>query len=261
MRPDLATLPIVRVYLDETGDRGFGPKASPLFGFCAVIVPEEHDAALRFAIRRLRADFGVNNGPVHWVEHLRPKHHDRRRHAGKVLATVPEVKLIFTLIDKAAVPATAEMRNDRVKTYNYASRLLFERIALAARDWPGGTRRAIVKVAHVRGHDHDVTLDYVINICPGTYSQITIPWHLVTSNIDVAGTAAYDGLQAADMYAGMFNAATVADKFGNCSPEYLLDCAHQLRRGQNGRVLTYGIKVLGDPSVVTAQPWWSQVEK
>jgi hypothetical protein len=46
----VSTLPILRVYLDETGDRGFRPTSSPLFGFCAVAVPEEQDPLLRQVI-------------------------------------------------------------------------------------------------------------------------------------------------------------------------------------------------------------------
>ncbi|WP_231648038.1 hypothetical protein, partial [Saccharothrix sp. NRRL B-16348] len=145
---------------------------------------------------------------------------------------------------------------DIVKTYNYASRLLFERIALIARDWPGGTRRAITKVAHVRGHDHAATTTYITTTCPATWSPVPVPWSLVTSNIEVAGTGAYDGLQAADVYAGMLNAAIAPDAYGNCSPDYLLECAHQIRRGPAGQVLNFGIKVLGDQSIITGQSWW-----
>ena len=260
MPPDITAMPILRVYIDETGDRGFGPKASPLFGFCAVVVPDHHDLDLRQAIQRLRHDFGLNGSALHWVEHLRLRHHDRRRHAAKVLGTVPELKLIFALIDKANVPTHSGMRTDIAKTYNYATRMLFERLALTASHWPGGSHRAIVKVAHARGHDHMATINYIRNICPLAPSNFVVPWHLVTPSITVGGAGSYDGLQAADVYAGMLNAAITADRFGNCSPEYLLGCAHQLRRGPSGKLLNYGIKVLGDPAIITAQSWWSQVE-
>lgn len=260
MLTTVSKLPILRVYLDETGDRGFKPTSSPLFGFCAVVVPEEHDPHLRKVIQRLRTDFEITSGAVHWVEHLRPRNHDRRRHAAKELAAVPGVRLIYCLIDKQNVPASSGMRSDIVMTYNYASRLLFERIALTAKSWPGGTRRAITKVAHVRGHDHKVSLDYINKTCPTTASTFPVPWSLVTGNIQVDGTAARDGLQAADLYAGMLNAAITPDRFGNNSPDYFQTVAHQLRRGSNGKVLDYGIKILGDKTIVTGQDWWPSVE-
>jgi hypothetical protein len=254
-------LPILRAYLDETGDRGFSLGSSPLFGFCVVLVPDEHDPLLRQVIQGLRKDFGIaNSDAVHWVEHLRLRNHDRRRHAAKQLAAVPDVRLIFALIDKPNVPANSGMRGDIVKTYNYASRLLFERMALTAQAWPGGARRVITKVSHVRGHDHAVSHDYITKTCPTSQSFVTVPWSLVTRNIQVAGAAAYDGLQAADLYAGMLNAAISPDKYGNTSPEHLQAVAHQLRRGPNGKVLDYGIKILGDKTIVTGQDWWPSIE-
>ncbi|GLZ28162.1 hypothetical protein Lesp02_03520 [Lentzea sp. NBRC 105346] len=261
MVTNVAALPVVRVYIDETGDRGFKPTSSPTFGFCAVLVPDEHDNDLRTVIQTLRNDFEISGErPVHWKEHLRPRFHERRRHAAKRLATVPGVQVIHVVIDKANVPLNAGMRGDIVKTYNYALRLLFERIAFAVRDWPGGSRRAIVKVAHVKGHDHAKSLDYVTKTCPVSPSPVSVPWNLVTSNVTIEGTTAVDGLQAADLYAGMFNAAITPDRFGNNWPEYLLAVTHQIRRGPNGKVCDYGIKILGDKKIVTDQDWWPQIQ-
>jgi hypothetical protein len=152
---DFTSLPILRGYIDETGDRGFGSSAFKTFGLCVVLVPDEDDSELRQAVRQLRADFNIDIGKrLHWAEHLRARNHDRRRHAAKTLADVPRVSLIYAMIDKRQVPAQSRMRTDVVATYNYATRMLFERIAYAARDWPGGTRRTVIKVAHIRGHDH-----------------------------------------------------------------------------------------------------------
>lgn len=257
----VSKLPILRVYLDETGDRGFKATSSPLFGFCAVMVPEEHDALLRHVIQNLRKEFGVLSGPVHWVDHLRSRNHDRRRYAAKKLAAVPGVRLIYALVNKASVPADSPLRGDIFATYNYVSRMTFERIAFAAQDWPGGSRRTITKVAHVRGHNHTLSLDYLARTCPtSTSARTTVPWALVTRNIQVAGAAAQDGLQAADLYAGIFGAAIKPDAFGANSPEYLQVVAHQLWRGPDGRVLDHGIKIRSDKTIVTGQDWWPSIE-
>lgn len=87
MHPDVAALPIVRAYIDETGDRGFTAKSSPYFGFGAVLVPDEVDMTLRAAVQQMRTDFQIApGGTLHWVEHLRARQHTRRKYAARLLA-------------------------------------------------------------------------------------------------------------------------------------------------------------------------------
>jgi hypothetical protein len=67
-----APCPILRVYVDETGDRGSSRRSSPYFAFAAVLVADEDEALLRTAVSTLRRDFKVPNGkPLHWNEHVR----------------------------------------------------------------------------------------------------------------------------------------------------------------------------------------------
>ncbi len=64
--------------------------------------------------------------------------------------------------------------------------------AFAARDWEGGRRRTVARLAHGRVHDHRATLDYIQTVCPRQYSLVEVPWPLVTENIAVAGQRDYD---------------------------------------------------------------------
>jgi hypothetical protein len=254
---DPAGLPLLRGYIDETGDRGFSEKSSPIFGVAVLLVAEEHDRELRDTVTRLRNDFGVTTVPLHWVKHCGPKDHDRRRHVARQLALVPSVQLIYVLVHKADVPTNSAMRGDHSLVYNYVARLAFERIALAARDWPGGRRRAIVKVSHVKGHDHPELLRYLQHLCPQQPGSAWVPWSLATSAVTIDSPARILGLQAADMYAGILNAAMSTDRYGHSDYDHLLTTAHQIRRAASGKVLRYGIKVLGDEDqLITAQPWW-----
>lgn len=258
---DLRALPLLRVYIDETGDRGFGSSASPFFGIGAVMVPDAHDAALRAVVQELRTRFGITGPQVRWTDHLRPRHHSRRKLAASLLAAVPEVKVVHVVLDKHHLPPNAEMRGDHQRAYSYTSRLLFERIAEAASNWNGGAHRAIVRVSHAKGIDHPSTIQYLTEVCPMEPTGYPVRWELVTCDIKVLGNKVLDGLQAADLHCGIFNAALQPDEFAQTSPEYLLTCAHQLHRNSAGKVLGYGIKVLGDrgSTLVTSQPWWSQL--
>lgn len=143
---------LLGAYVDETGDRGFTTKSSPIFGITAVLVADELDAMMRSAVTTLRSDFGVEGVPLLWSRYCGPAHHDRRRHVARTLAKVPGLQAIYVMIDKLRSPDSAAMRTDQRLAYNYVARLAFERIALAARAWHGGSRRAVVRVAHVKGH-------------------------------------------------------------------------------------------------------------
>ncbi|TDW87216.1 uncharacterized protein DUF3800 [Kribbella pratensis] len=64
--------PLVRAYVDETGDRGLSPRSSRYFGMVAVVVADEDDAVLRRAIAQCRRRLSVPAGkPLHWTEHVR----------------------------------------------------------------------------------------------------------------------------------------------------------------------------------------------
>lgn len=185
--------------------------------------------------------------------------HDRRRHVARLLAALSGVQVIYVVIDKSCVPANAGMRDDNSLAFNFTAKLLFERIALSARDWPGGRRRAIVRVSHVKGHDHPEMLRYIREQCPRQTGSGWIPWSLATSAVTIDSPAQIFGLQAADLYAGIFWAAMTPDKYKVTDHGHLLEVAHQIRR-VDGKMLGYGIKVLGDRNqLITGQSWWPAV--
>jgi hypothetical protein len=57
-----ATPPLLRAYIDETGDRGHTARSSPFFAFAAVLVADEDEAALRAAMSHLHRDLKVPPG-------------------------------------------------------------------------------------------------------------------------------------------------------------------------------------------------------
>jgi hypothetical protein len=65
--------PLLRAYVDETGDRGHTAASSPFFAFAAVLVADEADPGLRAVMSQLRRDLTVPPGKaLHWKEHVKP---------------------------------------------------------------------------------------------------------------------------------------------------------------------------------------------
>lgn len=244
---------ILRAYVDETGDRGCSPTSSPYFAFACVLVADEDDAALRAVVDKLRVDFGVTGGVLHWKDHI--KKFERRQHARTMLAAL-DLRVVYVLVEKAAIPPGSGMLTDTAVFYNYAAGFVVERAVLTAKEWPGGPRDVVVRFAHVAGFDHNLTHDYIdIKKAQGPG---WMPWHLLSGGrIIVEGQGLRDGLQAADAYAGMLHAALRRDPFGGYEPHHFLDVRHQLRR-RPGKPTAWacGFKFLGNEATLTSLPWW-----
>ncbi len=126
-----------------------------------------------------------------------------------------------------------------------------ERILLSAKDWLGGPRDVVVNFGHVRGFDHGETLAYFRR--KRQQGPAWMPWHLLRSDPKFRAMGQLDGLQAADLYAGMLNAALCEDEFGGYEEHHILAVRHQIRR-VGGKTWGYGFKVMAHPSTWTTIP-------
>lgn len=174
-------LPKLNVYVDETGDRGIGPKSSPFFAMTALMVPAEDDWTVRHTAGGLRAVIHTSDPaaakPLHWVEHFRPKHVERRFRAATVLAAMPSARVVHVVVPKTAARIAPGMR-DGSRFYNYTTRLLLERVAYAASQWDGGPRQVIARLGTVRGMDHGETAAYLSRVHL-SHNPWAVPWHLI----------------------------------------------------------------------------------
>ena len=243
---------LVRAYIDETGDRGHSVRSSPFFAFAAVMVADEDEPGLRSAVAQLRRDLTVPDGKaLHWKDHV--KTYSRRQHVARRLARVPGVMVAYVLVEKATLPSTSGMYHDHVLFYNFAAVMTIERVLLAARDWEGGARDAVVRFGHVRGFDHKTTTAY---FRLKAQTDPWIPWERLHGAVHFDNQAQWDGLQAADQYAGMLNVALRADQFGGHEEAHLMRVRPQIRTDSSGRAWGRGFKVLGDATTITSLPWW-----
>jgi hypothetical protein len=114
-----------------------------------------------------------------------------------------------------------------------------------------------VVFGHVRGFDHSGTVKYFQR--KRQQGPPWVPWGLLRGDPLWDGQASWDGLQAADQYAGMLHGAVVPDSFRGYEPSHLLACRGQIRRrSKNGPSWGYGFKLLGNEATITSLPWWPQ---
>lgn len=106
-------------YINETGDRGMGPKSSPIFGMAALLADVDGARNVRSAVDQLRSDFKVPHGRVmSWKQDA--KNHDRRRHAARTLAQLKHVKVCYVYAQKDALNAASYV-SDAERFYNYVA--------------------------------------------------------------------------------------------------------------------------------------------
>ena len=235
--------PLVRAYVDETGDRGVSARSSRYFGMVAVIVADEDDAGLRRAIAECRHRLSVPlTKPLHWTEHV--KRFPRRQFVASQLARVPGAMFDVVLVEKTAV---AGALSDQVAFYNFVAGRVLEHVLDAADDRPGGRRDVVVSFGHVRGFRHEETLAWFEKLRANESPDL--PWDLLRGKPKFLGPGQLDGLQAADQYCGMLRAALEPDEFGGFEAHHLMAVRHQIRDpdGFEGIVL---------PGTMAAYPWW-----
>jgi hypothetical protein len=124
-------------YIDEAGDEGFRFEhgSSEWFILSAAIVKKDRDNDLIQMVRGTHKDF---NKPADYVLHFRKlKHNQRLEWIGRIAASVCTITSIVVhkpSLDSAIFQAKSAL-------YNYATRLLIERISWLCRDNGGGQVR------------------------------------------------------------------------------------------------------------------------
>ncbi|MFH8393379.1 DUF3800 domain-containing protein [Streptomyces sp. NPDC018036] len=256
---EIGALPKLRVYVDETGDRG--ALGSPFFAMTALLVPEEEDWNVRVVAGGLRAMIHASRPdtktPLHWVDHFKAKHPERRERAARTLSSMPGVKVIHVIVPKRMTALTGGMA-DGTRFYNYTTRLLLERIAYCAATWEGGPRFAITYFGSVKGVDHTDTASYLTRVRNGLCGETWgVPWQHIKWPPKWTGTD-WDGIQLADIHAGILNVAlSGADVDQDCAANLLL-CKHQLYRSPGGSLLGYGVKIWGSAMFLVNRCWYQK---
>jgi hypothetical protein len=242
-------LSILRVYIDETGDRGVKPRSSPYFTMVAVIVRDSNDHLVRDYSDQLKLQISKQPGAkTKWMD-LR---HLERVVAARSLAALP-IRLVYVCVPKVNIRNGTALQSNSGAFYNYAARFLVERISWFAKRHQA---RAHMVFERVKGFPPSELTQY-LHLLRGR--QTTIDWSHMSPNVRVDSPANYRALCAADVAAGIFDSATRPDlATGLVEPAYLLDVAPRIWRGPKGSVDSYGLKVLGSALPLEVLPWWPQ---
>jgi hypothetical protein len=246
-------LPKLHVFVDEYGDRNFkNNRESDWFTMTALIVEQEHVDHMRAVIAGMRTVYKIPpGGKLHWVEHFRKRQPVRRQTALSLLTSIPNVKVVNVLLHKPSIGGGARMRNDHARTYNMMTEYLLERVARAARDWPGGERIAKLYLGVVGGVDHRETLTYLhARACMG---DARVPYGNLLWPLRWFNSAEWEGLQAADIFSG-FLTSGVVDRDTSYFPHILKFVC----KDSFGHHFGEGMKVFPNEAIefISTEDWW-----
>lgn len=251
----IARLPLLEMYVDEYGDRGFTQRSSDVFAMTAVLVPLERAPHMRVVAAGLRAEINTTK-PLHWVEHFtpKPKHAWRRALAADMLAAIPDLKVVYVVAHKASLIASEHLRSDQDAFYHYVTKLLLERAAFAAKYWPGGPRKVAARLGHIKGMRDQDAVEYLERVRAGGRTRAPLE-HIVWPP-KWYGPDRWDGLQIADLYTGMLTCAIRGAHDDHDCARYLVAHRRQIRTGPQGQLLGWGIKMFGSAAFLTDRVWW-----
>lgn len=239
------------VYIDEAGDDGWHNPAGDGDGtssewlvLAGVPIFEEYDRERTRVIDELR---GKLKRPPHKALHWRDlRRESQKRLVASTLAAWPFTPVCFAALWK---PRLLDAPGLRIKgqLYNYAARLLIERLSWVAE--ASGRRlnllfesRATTSYEDLQSYIESIQADPRCSITPGTIAEVRpVP-------------SSMKGAQIADFYAGAAQEA-LEREYGISAPDYLLRVRHQLFRRPGRSVLDDGFKVFPDPRGLGAYLW------
>lgn len=241
--------PLFRVYVDETGDRGWGGRSSEVFVLSAVIVEDRLEKECRSVLNEINSTLKRPPGKVlHWAENV--KVHSQRKYVAQELERCPAT-LVNVVVMKKPLMGTGTGLRDPVRQYNYPVRLLLERVSWFVDDAGG---EAILTFAHIRRFPYAKLTEY-LDLLERRPTEIR--WRAFRGRPRMDQPQRWQMLQMADLVAGCVYAAVRADEYGNYEPTYLMSIAPRVYRRGAGALTSYGFKVVGPPGCVESYPWWN----
>lgn len=238
-------------YSDETGDRGLGANASPIFGMATVLGDAQAMTELREAIGTLRTDFKVQDGTVmSWKKHLKTA--ERRLHAVKTLANLSRHRVVYAVSKKTEL-ADGSFQSDEKRFYDFVSSAAYKGTLWAARNM--GADEVRIRFGRVKGVDHDHTRDYIRK---ANDPDSKVPTGMEKELSWVGADQHYES-EAADFYAGFLKTAFWPDDYGNTDHILLQRVWHQVRKGPNQCAVPLGMFTMPHYGVVLGADWfWCQ---
>ena len=239
---------IIRVYVDETGDRGYLAKSSPFFTFAAVCVREQNDHMVRDFMDSFKVR--ISKPPAAKPKWTKLTHLERRV-AAEGIRKLP-IRIIYISVPKVNLTHGAHMANTTPAFYNYAARFVVERVSWLAKD---NKAMASLTFERVKGFKPSLLTDYIKLL---RQQQVgSVDWQHVSPTVKVDSPANIRSLLVADLVAGAFDSATRSDPAtGLVEQSYLETIAPLVWHRRNASMIGTGFKVLGSMAPFEALPWW-----
>jgi Protein of unknown function (DUF3800) len=247
---------LYRVWIDETGDRGNSPTSSPFFGFAAAIIRAEWMDQLQRGKAEINRQLErASTHELHWSKNL--KDHEKRHTAAEEVGKLP-LRFSYAVIEKASLPPGAHMGSNKDALYNYAMRLLLERVSWLVDEANG---EATITLASVSGLPARVPRAYIELLRRGGRTN-QVRWNAIHPKIEVRHASTRDGLQVADIAAGALDRAIRPHQRPphRMEPAYLMLIASRIYVRTAGKIASYGLKAL--PRDLWARfPWWREASQ
>lgn len=240
----------VYVYIDETGDRGAGDTASPIFGMAAILVEQPNATRLRAAVDQLRTDFGVKDGTVmSWKKHV--KTHDRRRRAAELLSAQDYLKVCYVYADKSRL-IDGSYRDDPKRFYDFVAYRTFKSAVWAARNLYGSDARVHIRYGHVRHHTPEPTKKHIQH---EAHFDPKVP-HQMVESLQWVSADRFRESEAADLFGGFLSAAIWPQgQFDYTESAYLLTAWPRIRNS-DACAIPLGIHPMPSHDVITDADWF-----
>lgn len=248
--PTLGPVPktLYRVFVDESGDRGWGGKSSDIFVLSAVIVRDADMPQLQAALADINSTLGKPpTTTLHWAENV--KGHAQRKLVARTVGGLP-VTITNIVVMKRFLDPTTTRLSDATSMYNYAVRRLLERVSWMMQKRAG---EAVLTFAHVRRFPYHKLDDYLARL---RASDTTIRWSEFTGKPRIDQPNRAPGLQVADLVAGCVWAALRPDRYGSYETAYLREIYRLLNVGPNRKITSYGMNIVGVDGCMDQYPWW-----
>lgn len=92
----------IEVHIDETGDRGVGPKSSPYFCMAAFAFRHSRFATIQTVFEDLNVALRrPAKTPIHAVKHLRS--HDKMMEAVERISAITTARVFFVILPKSSI--------------------------------------------------------------------------------------------------------------------------------------------------------------
>lgn len=221
------------IYIDESGDLGIG-RGTRWFVLSAVVIDADNESEMRNIISSIKQRLNI-----HEIHFRNLRGFDQKSYVVNELAN-GKFDLINVIIDTSQLNIRCDTPSDNpsIVTYNFACRLLLERVSWLLRD-TGRTGKIILSS---RGTNRDRELiDYINKLLSFKNNEITNKF----TNIQSKPANSWDMLQLVDVCATSMFYRFEPNQYGFITPCYSLRLKEKLYQ-YNGHVEKYGVKYYAD---------------